>query len=124
MVMRGVEVPRIEMHRGDVYWCDFGITEGQGPAKRRPVVVVSGPSFVASDLPTVVVVACTTNLAAARYPGSVFIPVGTAGLPRDCAVRTTEIATVDRYLLLDRLGTMPSDLLADIDRALALSLSR
>jgi mRNA interferase MazF len=85
-------------------------------------VVVSGESFVASNLPTVVVTACTTNLAAARYPGSVFVPVGTGGLPRDCVVRTTEIATVDRYLLLDRIGALPPDVVADIDRALQLSL--
>jgi mRNA interferase MazF len=111
------------MRRGDVYWCDFGVTGGHGPAKRRPVVVVSGPSFVASDLPTVVIVACTTNLSAARYPGAVFIPVGTAGLPRDCVVKTTEIATVDRYLLVDQMGTMPLDVMADIDLALTLSLT-
>ena len=110
------------MHRGEVYWCDFGQAEGHGSAKRRPVVVVSGESFVASNLPTVVVVACTTNLAAARYPGSVFVPVGTGGLPRDCVVKTTEIATVDRYLLLDLVGTLPLDVMADVDRALHLSL--
>jgi mRNA interferase MazF len=110
------------MQRGDVYWCDFGETEGHGPAKRRPVVVISAASFVASVLPTVVVAACTSNLAAARYPGNIFVPVGTAGFPRDCVIKVTEIATLDRYLLLDRLGTLPPDLLTDVDQGLRLTL--
>ena len=110
------------MKRGDVYWCDFGDPDGHGPGKRRPVVVVSSDAFVDSSLPTVVVVGCTTNLAAARYPGNVLIPATAGGLPRDCVVKVTEIATVERYLLLDRVGHLPPDIMHDIGRGLRLSL--
>ncbi|MCL1801149.1 MAG: type II toxin-antitoxin system PemK/MazF family toxin [Promicromonosporaceae bacterium] len=110
------------MRTGDAFWFDFGENLGHGPARRRPVIVISSDQFVASSLPTVVVMGCTTNLAAARYPGNVLIPAGSGGLPRDCVAKVTEIATVDRYQLVDWMGTLPMDIVFAISQGLRLSL--
>jgi len=75
-----------------------------------------------SRLPTVIVASFTSNLAAARYPGAVFVPAGVAGLPRDSVVKTTELITVDTYLLLDALGDLPGDLMTEVDAGLRISL--
>lgn len=110
------------MQSGDVYWCDFGESMGHAPAKRRPVIIVSANDYVASALPTVVVMACTTNLPASRYPGNVFIPAGVGGLPKDCVAKVTEIATIDRYLLVEKIGILPADIVFAIGSGLRQSL--
>jgi mRNA interferase MazF len=75
-----------------------------------------------SRLPTVIVASLTTNLAAARYPGAVFVPAGVAGLPKDSVIKLTELMTVDTYLLLDAVGDLPPDVMRDVDTGLRISL--
>jgi len=109
--------------RGRVYWFEFPPPDiSHTPAGRRPVVVVQSSVMNESRLPTVIVASLTTNLAAARYPGAVFVPSGVAGLPKDSVIKLTELMTVDNYLLLDPLGDLPSDLMSDVDSGLRISL--
>ena len=109
--------------RGRIYWFEFApVDVSHAPAGRRPVLVVQSTPMNDSRLPTVIVTSLTTNLAAARYPGAVFLPAGVAGLPKDSVVKTTEIMTVDAYLLLDPLGDLPPDIMAEVDSGLRLTL--
>jgi mRNA interferase MazF len=111
------------IRRGEVWWFDFPVpAASHGPAKRRPVVVVQSQSFNDSALATVIVASLTGNLAAARFPGNVFVPKGAGGLPKDSVIRVNEIATVDRYLLVDRVGLLPADLIQELSRGLRLAL--
>ena len=109
--------------RGRLYWFEFPAPDvSHAPAGRRPVLVVQAAAMNESRLPTVIIASLTSNLAAARYPAAVFVPASVAGLPRDSVVKLTELMTVDDYLLLDPLGDLPNDLMADVDAALRISL--
>jgi|688.fasta_scaffold137156_4 mRNA interferase MazF len=93
--------------QGDVFWYDFGQADGSEPGGQRPVVVIQGDSYNHSAWGTTVVAAITTRLERAELPGMVFVAQGTAGLVRDSVVNLTSLATVDKYRLVERLGTMP-----------------
>ncbi|MCL2735867.1 MAG: type II toxin-antitoxin system PemK/MazF family toxin [Propionibacteriaceae bacterium] len=109
--------------RGRLYWFEFPPPDvSHSPAGRRPVIVVQSDIMNDSRLPTVIVASLTSNLAAARYPGAVFIPAGVAGLPKDSVVKLTELMTIDSCLLVDELGDLPTDLMAEVDAGIRISL--
>jgi mRNA interferase MazF len=113
----------VVIERGELWWYEFPASGvSHGPAKRRPVVVIQAQPFNNSELATVIVASLTGNLAAARFPGNVFVSHGVAGLPKDSVIRVNEITTVDRYLLIDRMGRLPADLIHELGAGLRLVL--
>ena len=106
------------IRRGDLCWADPGQPRGSAPAFRRPVVVVQAEPYNRSKLRTVVVAVLTTNQRFAAMPGNVLMPAALTGLPADSVVNVTQIATVDRTDLEDRIGAVPIWLMDEIDRGL------
>ena len=113
------------MLRGELWWADLGLPRGSAPALRRPVLIISSDLYNRSDLQTVTVAVITTNIRLAALPGNVALAAGAAGLNLDSVVNVTQIATVDRAALEQRLGALPDWLSAQVDagitRALALT---
>jgi mRNA interferase MazF len=104
--------------RGDIHWADLGDPDGSRPAKRRPVLVVQAPSYNASRLATVIVAVITSNTGLAAMPGNVFLPAIATSLPRDSVVNVTAIVTLNKDDLDQRIGTVPQELLSEVDRGL------
>jgi mRNA interferase MazF len=112
--------------RGDLWWADLGLPKGSAPALRRPVLVVSADQYNRSELRTVTVVVLTTTSRLAALPGNVAVPADVGGLPHDSIVNVTQVATIDRNALEDRISPLPDWLLAQVDAGLerALGLHR
>ena len=110
------------IERGDVCWIDLGESAAgdHRPATLRPVVVVQADAYNRSRLATTVVVSLTSNLAAAAKPGNVFLPASATGLPKDSVVNVTQLATVNRYELIEPRATqLSSVVMREIDSGLA-----
>jgi mRNA interferase MazF len=69
-------------------------------------VVVQQDRFNHTLLSTAVVAAITSNLRLAAMPGNVRLAKGEAGLPKACVVNVTQLVTVDKSRLTDRLGRL------------------
>jgi mRNA interferase MazF len=112
--------------RGELWWADLGLPRGSAPALRRPVLIVSADQYNRSKLRTVTVVVLTTNRQLAALPGNVAVPADLGGLPEDSVVNVTQVATIDRTTLEERIGLLPDWLLAQVDAGLrrALGLAR
>ena len=104
--------------RGDVFWVDLGAAAGSKPARRRPVLVVQADPYNASELNTTLVAVVTSNTALAAMPGNVFLPASATGLPKDSVVNVTALVTLDKEDLIEPAGTVPTYVMADIDRGL------
>jgi mRNA interferase MazF len=102
--------------RGELWWADLGEPRGSAPALRRPVLVVQSEPYNRSRLATAIVMAVTTNHRLAGMPGNVFLPASVTGLPSDSVANVTQLATLDRSHLLERIGPVPGWLMADVDR--------
>lgn len=109
--------------RGEIYWADLGEPTGSRPAKLRPVLVVSSDHHNRSAVATVIVVALTSRTARAAIPGNTFLPALVTGLPRDSVVNVTSLVTINKYELLDRVGSVTGDLLREVDAGLRQVLS-
>lgn len=93
--------------QGEIWWADLGEPIGSGPGLRRPVVVVQADSFNRSRISTVVCVPLTSNLRWAQAPGNVALDSSATGLPRESVANVSQLITLDRVLLTDRVGVLP-----------------
>ena len=108
--------------QGDVCWASLEDPVGSGPGFRRPVVIVQGDSFNASRIATAVVVPLTSSLRLAASPGNVVLAAASTGLPKDSVANVSQIVSVDRSVLSDRVGNLLENdlrlILAGIDLVL------
>jgi mRNA interferase MazF len=111
------------MRRGEIWWASLSEPSGSGPGFRRPLLIVSADSFNQSRINTVIAAAITSNLRLADAPGNVQIPVRGTGLSRPSVVNVSQIITVDRAFLTERLGRLNSELLTQVENGLRLVLS-
>ncbi|RSM62144.1 type II toxin-antitoxin system PemK/MazF family toxin [Kibdelosporangium aridum] len=106
------------IERGGVHWADLGEPEGSRPAKHRPVLVIQADPYNVSRLATVLVAVITSNTKLAAAPGNVFLPTSATGLPKDSVVNVTALITLNKNDLGDQVGTLPLNLMRDVDKGL------
>ena len=94
------------IRQGDVYWIDLGEPKGSEPGYLHPHVVVQNDLFNKSRINTVVVCALTSNLKRAAVPGNVLLAKGEANLKKDSVVNVSQVVTVDKIDLADKIGTL------------------
>jgi mRNA interferase MazF len=89
-------------------------------------VILSADQYNRSRLQTVTVVVVTTTAQLAALPGNVPIPADLGVLEMDSVINVTQIATIDREALEERMGAIPDWLLTQLDAGLqrALGLPR
>lgn len=93
--------------QGEIWWADLPDPTGSGPGFRRPVVIVQGDSFNRSRLATVVCVPLTSNTKWANAPGNVLLSSRLTGLAKESVANVSQIVSLDKTLLTDRLGKLP-----------------
>ena len=70
--------------------------------------------FNHSRISTVVVCVITSNLRRARMPGNVLLDEGEGNLPKQSVVNVSQIYTVNKLDLLDRMGTLEQERVREI----------
>ena len=94
--------------QGDIYWVDLGEPKGSEPGFRHPHVVVQNNIFNKSRINTIVVCSLTSNIKRAAVPGNVLLNKGEANLKKESVVNVTQVVTVDRADLTEKIGTLSS----------------
>jgi mRNA interferase MazF len=84
-------------------------------------VVQSNP-FNQSRIATVIVAVVTSNLALASAPGNVRVGKSESGLAKPSVVNVSQILTLDRALLTQRVRGLPADTMRQIDEGLRLAM--
>ena len=92
--------------QGDVFWVDLGEPSASEPGYRHPHVVIQNNVFNHSRINTVVVCALTSNLTRAKAPGNVLLDKGEANLPKQSVVNVSQIFTVDKRALGEKIGAL------------------
>jgi mRNA interferase MazF len=93
--------------QGDIWWADLPDPTGSGPGFRRPIVVVQGEALNRSRISTVVCVPLTSNVKWANAPGNVMLSPRITSLPKDSVANVSQVLTLDKALLTDRIGRLP-----------------
>ena len=100
--------------QGDVYWIDFDEPTGSELGYRHPHVVIQNNIFNHSRIHTVVVCSLTSNLKRSDSPGNVTLKKGEADLPKKSVVNISQIFTVNKSDLSEKIGTLSKQRIAQI----------
>lgn len=100
----GTRAARIR--RGDVFWVEPDDSRGPVPSYSHPHVVVQEDVFNHSRITTVIVCALTSNLQRANEPGNVLLDVGEGDLPEQSVVVVSQISSIDKVRLGERIGSL------------------
>lgn len=110
------------MQRGEIWWALLREPFGSEPGFRRPVLIVQDDAFNRSRIQTVIAIAITTNLELAKAPGNVLLPKKVTCLPRESVANVSQLITIDKSFLSERVGSLPLDLLEQVDAGLRMVL--
>ena len=97
------------IEQGDVYWVELGEPSGSGPGFTRPAVIVQNNVFNRSQINTVVICMLTSRLHRAGAPGNVLLQEGEANLPKQSVVNISQIFTVDKADLVEKIGSLSAE---------------
>ena len=110
------------VERGELWWANLGSPDGSEPGYRGPILIVQADAFNRSRIQTVLAVILTTNVRLVDAPGNVLIPATVSGLPKDSVANVSQIITVDRDFLHERVSQLQGQTLKSLDAGLRLVL--
>ena len=110
------------MYRGEIWWADLPNPVGSEPGYRRPVLIIQDDTFTQSLIRTVIVVIITSNIELVNAPGNVLLPRDATGLPQDSVANVSQVFTLDKAVLTERIGSLPISLQEEVDEGLRMIL--
>ena len=90
--------------QGEVWWADLGEPIGSAPGFYRPILILQCDDFNRSRIATVLVVSLTSQLKWADNPGNLILNARETGLDQDSVANASQISSIDRRQLGDRVG--------------------
>ena len=110
------------MQRGEIWWCSLATPSGSGPGFRRPVLIIQENEFNRSRINTVVVAGITSNLILVNAPGNVRVSARGSVLKKASVVNVSQIITIDKSFLAERVGTLNKKYLGEVEEGIRLVL--
>ena len=108
--------------RGDIYYAELNPVVGSEQGGIRPVLIISN-DIGNSHSPTVIIAAITGKTQTkAKLPTHTEVK-DVEGLDRDSIILLEQIRTIDKQRIKNHMGTMPDNIMARVDKALAISLA-
>lgn len=110
------------IRRGDIFYAELNPVIGSEQGGTRPVLVISNNTGNRHS-PTVIVAAITSRVhTKAKLPTHTEVS-DFEGLDKDSVVLLEQIRTIDKQRLKQYMGLMPDNIMARVDKALAISIS-
>ena len=106
--------------RGEIYYADLSPVVGSEQGGVRPVLIVQtdvGNRFS----PTVIAAAITSRTGKTRLPTHIDLAARVYGLQRDSVVLLEQVRTLDKERLLEKMGRVDEERMAEVDNALRVS---
>ena len=111
------------VNRGELWWADLGEPIKSEPGYRRPILIIQADAFNKSNIRTVVCAVITSNLKLAEAPGNFLLKSQSTGLSKDSVVNVSQIITVDKSFLTEKIGDLSNKQLQNLEEGLKLILS-
>jgi len=111
------------IRKGSLYWVDFSPGKGSEPIGRRPGLVIQNDILNDSKLNTVIMFAITSTMKFGELPGNIVLHKGEANLPKKCVVNVTQIKSVDKASIKEKIGTLSKKRMEEVYSGLKLVMS-
>ena len=114
--------PRVTSpRRGEVYLVSFDPTVGSEIQRTRPALIIQN-DIGNRHSPITIVAAITSQFEESLYPTEVRITPPEGGLTTPSVVLLNQIRSIDRRRLVRRLGSVRTETMERVNRAIQLSL--
>jgi mRNA interferase MazF len=111
----------MNIKRGEIYFAALDPVIGRELSKTRPVVIVSNDKNNEFS-GTVTILPISSQGLDKTYPFEVFLPQGTANLPKNSKVKADQIRTIDKVRIIKMIGTLKVSEIENIERAIKIHL--
>jgi mRNA interferase MazF len=111
------------IRKGAICWVDFSPGKGSEPIGRRPGLVVQNDILNDSNLNTVIMLAITSTMKFGELPGNVVLRKGEANVPKKCVINVTQIKSVDKKSIREKIGTLSRRKMAEVHAGLKLVMN-
>ena len=111
------------MRRGEIWWASLPEPKGSEPGYRRPVLLIQSDDFNCSNINTVLCASITSNIYLANAPGNVRISSRSSGLKKSSVINISQLITLDKLFLTEKVKTLDQRIMSDINDGLRLVLS-
>ena len=108
------------IRRGSIYWVDFSPGKGSDPMGRRPGLVIQSNAVNDSKINTVIMLAITSTLKYGDLPGNVTLRKGEANIPKRCVINVSQIKSVDKNSIKEKIGSLAKDKMATVEEGIRL----
>ena len=108
--------------RGDIWWAALPEPAGSGPGYRRPVLIIQSNEFNESKINTIIAVVITSNTRLASAPGNILLPSKKSKLSKESIINVSQVITIDRSYLTEKVHSLSSSIVAQVDDGLRLVL--
>jgi len=111
------------IRKGSVYWINFSPGKGSEPMGRRPGLVLQNNILNDSKLNTVIVLAVTSTMKYGELPGNVVLRKGEVNLKKKCVVNVTQIKSVDKRSVQEKIGTLSEKRMTEVHEGIKLIMN-
>jgi mRNA interferase MazF len=108
--------------RGQIWWAGLPEPVGSGPGYRRPVLIVQSNEFNQSNINTVIAAVIASNTGLAAAPGNVVLTRKMSKLNKKSVVNVSQLITIDKTLCTEKVHTLPSNVMTEVDNGIRLVL--
>ncbi len=109
--------------RGEIWWASLPAPVASEPGFRRPLLVIQSNDFNQSRISTVIAAVITSNLRLADAPGNVLLSKKESGLPKKSVVNVSQLITVNKSFFTDKIGSIGTLRLKEVEAGVRLVLS-
>jgi len=111
------------MRRGDVWWADLPESTASEPGFPRPVLILQSDDFNRSRISTIIAATITSNTNLSVAPGNVTLSKKSVGLNRESVVNVSQIVTLDKSFLSEKVGKLSSTKMHEVDQGVRIVLA-
>ena len=108
--------------RGEIWWAELPEPSGSEPGNKRPLVIIQSNEFNNSNISTVIAAVITSNIYLASAPGNILLSKKNSKLSKKSVINVSQLITVDKSFLTDKVHTLSSKLMGQIDDGIRLVL--
>ena len=108
--------------RGQIWWAELPEPLGSGPGYRRPLLIIQSNDFNKSKINTIIAAVITSNIRLSVAPGNILLSTKKSKLSKESVVNVSQLITIDKSFLTEKVNTLSSSIMANVDEGVRLVL--
>lgn len=111
----------MDLNRGDIYLINLDPVKGSEQGKTRPCLIIQND--IGNKYSPTTIISSLTSKGDESYPFLVKVDKGVANLPKESYIQLNQIRTISKEKIISKIGSLPKDIMKNVNFALKKSLA-